>query len=317
MPKLLTKLKINEISVCDRGAGEGCKVTLLKRHDPDERRTGNGYHPQELAKAVTQSLKVPDHIKSVADAKHWLLFDRSGEMLRSQHKDADLDALAGHIHEAINGERQTNKRDEDAMTDPNSAAGLLAVAKRRGATMEDLCRHVIKHGACDQTEASFTELMMMHTSAHKRDGESDASAFSRMFSGNDPAAVLMRKAHDTVRKGVVIYVGEGLGTDIMDREGVPVMYPHSRYDGIENFVGGGAAMRMGATDPKDEEEDREDPFDDDAYEELDELAEKAAAADPSLSKHQHFARLYAKRRDLARRERRGSYQKMMKSLNYR
>jgi hypothetical protein len=301
MPKLLTKLRINEISVCDRGAGEGCKVTLMKRHDPDERRTGNGYHPQELAKemakAVTQPSKVPD-IRSVAEAKHWLLFTHAGKMLRARHTDADLDALAGHVHEAINGGRQTNKRHEDTMN-PNSAAGLLAVAKRRGADFQDICKHIIAHGPCDQTEQSFTELAMMHTSAFKRDGESDASAFSRAFSGNDPGAVLMRKAHDTVRKGVVIYVGEGLGTSVMDREGVPVMYPHGAYDDIENLQGGRAALAQGGQqfDELDGEPDhRWDEDGDEAYDDLDELAEKAAAADPSLSKHQHFARLYAKRR---------------------
>jgi hypothetical protein len=34
MVKLLTKLKINEISSVDRGAGEGVKIVLMKRHDP-------------------------------------------------------------------------------------------------------------------------------------------------------------------------------------------------------------------------------------------------------------------------------------------
>jgi hypothetical protein len=163
---------------------------LMKRHDPDERRTGSGYHPQELAKAVTQSAKRPDHIRSVEQAKDWLLFSHAGRMLQAAHRDTSLDELAQHVHEAING-RATNKRDEDTMTNPNSAAGLLAVAKRRGATCEDLCRHVIKYGACDQTEQGFTDLLMMYTNAQKRAGESDASAFSRMFGGSDPAAVLM------------------------------------------------------------------------------------------------------------------------------
>jgi hypothetical protein len=33
MPKVLTRLRIDEISAVDRAAGEGCKVVLYKRHD--------------------------------------------------------------------------------------------------------------------------------------------------------------------------------------------------------------------------------------------------------------------------------------------
>lgn len=35
MPKLLTRLKINEVSSVNRGAGEGVKILLMKRLDPD------------------------------------------------------------------------------------------------------------------------------------------------------------------------------------------------------------------------------------------------------------------------------------------
>jgi hypothetical protein len=33
MPKILTKLRIDEISSVDRGAGEGCRIVLYKRDD--------------------------------------------------------------------------------------------------------------------------------------------------------------------------------------------------------------------------------------------------------------------------------------------
>jgi hypothetical protein len=37
MPKVLTKLRIDEISSVDRGAGDGCKIVLYKRDDSDDR----------------------------------------------------------------------------------------------------------------------------------------------------------------------------------------------------------------------------------------------------------------------------------------
>ena len=35
MPNKLTKLRIDEISLVDKGAGDGCKVILMKRDNSD------------------------------------------------------------------------------------------------------------------------------------------------------------------------------------------------------------------------------------------------------------------------------------------
>ena len=72
MPKVLTQLKIDEISAVDRAAGEGCEIIFSKR-DPDF------YHKLFAGRNVRRVVRHPrrlrhgDQLRDIADAKNALL----------------------------------------------------------------------------------------------------------------------------------------------------------------------------------------------------------------------------------------------------
>ena len=53
-PKILTQLRIDEISCVDRGAGDGVKIVLMKRDDPKETPPRTIEHLQERSKHAHQ-----------------------------------------------------------------------------------------------------------------------------------------------------------------------------------------------------------------------------------------------------------------------
>jgi hypothetical protein len=85
MPKVLTKLRIDEISAVDKGAGEGCKVVLYKRDDSGER--GGFYH--RLFRGVGKRIRV---------ARHWSDANASNKRKDDNMTD-DLVKLAKRIAE--------------------------------------------------------------------------------------------------------------------------------------------------------------------------------------------------------------------------
>jgi hypothetical protein len=98
---------------------------------------------------------------------------------------------------------------EDFDMNKNSIGALNAIAKRNG-TMLDLMTHIAKHGPCDQTEHSFTALVTAYAKDNRRGNETTEQAFSRVFSAKDELGLALRKAHQTVKKGVAIFISEGI-----------------------------------------------------------------------------------------------------------
>jgi hypothetical protein len=148
--------------------------------------------------------------------------------------------------------------------DMNSVAALAHIAKR-GASMQQLAEHVCKFGSCDQTESSWTDLMLAYATDHRCDGETPEQSFSRIFCADNPLGKALRRAHE-ICKGAAV-----TGRDAMRAD--------STHSDEQDF----------------ESEERAESEEDDelAYDKLVELSRKAAAADPTKSEHQHFAALYS------------------------
>jgi hypothetical protein len=115
MPKVLTKLRIDEISAVDRAAGEGCKVVLYKRDDSDERR---GFYHRLFAKGSggrvarhPPRMRSHDVHSTRAEALRGLLFTPDGHALMRARPDTDIDTLADHLVEA--SQRPTEREDTD------------------------------------------------------------------------------------------------------------------------------------------------------------------------------------------------------------
>jgi hypothetical protein len=81
MPRILHKLRINEVSHVDRGAGEGVKVVLMKRDD-----TGSG--PQIFARHKGDVSKMTDDEMF----QSWWKELSAAERARYRRQQADIDA---------------------------------------------------------------------------------------------------------------------------------------------------------------------------------------------------------------------------------
>lgn len=73
---------------------------------------------------------------------------------------------------------------------------LKDFAKQVGG-MNSVAKHIIEKGSTAVTEHQFTQMLMEHARVNKIAGESDATAFSRIFSA--PESINIRKAHAITR----------------------------------------------------------------------------------------------------------------------
>jgi hypothetical protein len=188
MVKKLTKLRIDEVSLVDKGAGEGVQVMLYKRDNTDDTpylfddimkrqkrkspfnrypfhpirtRKANDPHSGQPPNSPTDADKAPLSVKldelvtemiaatggdlHPQRARRWLLHTPHGRELLAQHK------------------RETPMPTVDIMKLHNPDS-VIEFIKSSGAS-----EHVI------------SEVIMGHAKLNKRDGESDAQAFARVF----------------------------------------------------------------------------------------------------------------------------------------
>lgn len=183
MPRILTQLRVDEISSVDKAAGEGCKVVLYKR-DSDERRQrirrlhrhivdgrGGDAAPNvrsEEGPSNGDTNAPPSHISRLAD----LIAEASqGAVSRA-------DAIAWLLTHAHGRAMltHTNKKD-DTMTDD-----LVTLAKRIADT-----------GATHLSEHEAFELVQKYCNLHRLTGEKPAAAFSRIYGGDDDVGTAFRK----------------------------------------------------------------------------------------------------------------------------
>jgi hypothetical protein len=159
-PKLLTRLRVDEISSCDVGAGEGTRIVLMKRNrpSPNARRYYDMFKTVDWSMALISQPPVDDAI--------------------------DDASLAQHLSSTTKSEKETTV---DFMT------GMTEVAKA-DAGMITIARNVVDRGETKLTEHQFTELLMAHAKVHKTANESDAAAFSQIFSAQSEDGILLRKA---------------------------------------------------------------------------------------------------------------------------
>jgi hypothetical protein len=169
MPKVLTKLRIDEISAVDRAAGEGTRVVLMKRDVP------SFYHrlfagDVRVRKATYRGAQghwlrnIPD--LSREEAKHFLLHDAHGRALL-RDTGVDIDTLADHLVEA----------------------SLRPTEKREVSNMQSFTKAI-----ADLGEHGYTQLIQKFASNNRLSNETAAQAFVRIFSEDSAQGLAIRKA---------------------------------------------------------------------------------------------------------------------------
>jgi hypothetical protein len=183
MPKVLTKLRVDEVSCVDRGAGEGTRVILYKRDDSDERR---GFYHRLFAGVGKRSGRAFSHprrlrghheLRDMADAKHALLHSPDGRAMARDFPNASIDELAAHLLEASSA--VTNKREDHHMREHFD---VVSFAKR-----------VVDDGVSAVSEAQATALIKQYSDAHRLPGEKSSVAFSRIYGADDDVGLNFRK----------------------------------------------------------------------------------------------------------------------------
>jgi hypothetical protein len=211
LPRVLTKIRIDEVSAVTAGAGEGVKVLLMKRHDSKphveeaaraSRRAyflkiftkadsgaddvGSGdiiNHPVvQMARLLVASGKFGDH----GQALDYLLNKPNGQaLLARMRKAADQKPAKETNMESI--EKLKTERTENLLT-IGKAGGAVAMAKILVADND-------AHGI---DESTYTQIVTEHAQKLFPDKTPDA-AFAKLFAGTGPDAVQLRKGHAVVR----------------------------------------------------------------------------------------------------------------------
>jgi hypothetical protein len=272
MPKVLTKLRVDEVSCVDRGAGENCKVVLWKRHDP-ERRKAFGYampkpEPRNVFHEIFSRKRASsDDRRDRIRHLHRHIADGSGA--QPEEIDTDTDAttdgnmaarishLADLITEASDGGVSRSEALAWILTNRHGRAAATHLTKREEPKMDRMTKNVIAMG-----EHEYTRILQKHASDNRLPNETAVQAFSRIFTEDTDEGRAIRKFWQISKQG-------------------------------------SAAV---------DEDERDDDEDDerDAMEELEELAREERRRTHGMSKAQAFAKIYTDPANakLAQRERR-------------
>jgi hypothetical protein len=272
MVKVLTKLRIDEISAVHRGAGDGVRIMLMKRasrpdatpadvlrafpnprsfnevlarmeaeamakaDDDDAGGGGASYHPiAQLATLLVASGKFPDHAQAL------------DHLLNTPHGAALL-----HRARKTEKESQSMTSHTELVRDVVKQYGIVALAK-------SMVQDEKSYGL---NESEYTAFVTEHAQRLYPDKTPDA-AFAKLFSDNGADGVLLRKAHAL--------------TKLSPLDVTPVM------------VGSPGAMHEAINSTEQSE----------AYAQLEAMAAKLRASSPWLSGAQAFERVFMAKENAA------------------
>lgn len=273
----LTKLRIDEVSLCTKGAGDGTRVLIQKNHDGSHRETLRRMFgsidfgkvriaaPDDIdddtddlddeievdeADAPALPEKLEQYAAAICAAAPGFSREQALHFLMHSHNGR---ALARHLQEV------TKRKESPMTTRTDEMREMRDFAKQHGG-MNSIARHIIDRGETTLTEFEFSSCLMEYAKVNKLAGESDASAFSRIFSAAE--AVDIRRAHR---------IAKNTPAPLMSVE--PVQAGHN--DAVD------ADARAAA------------------YSKLQKMATELQRSSPGLSEEQSFARAFEANPELA------------------
>jgi hypothetical protein len=223
MTKVLTRLKIDEVSAVDKSAGKGTKIVLMKRASrpdatpadtlrafPNPSRSGRSFNElmaEAMAKAdaddgdnggsgsgggsasdhpiaqLASLLVASGKFSDTAAALHHLLNTRHGSALL--HRTRTHKAEKGKPMDTVES-LEAERREK--LLDIGKGGGAVAVAKIINADQD-------AHGL---SEADYTTILTEHAARLYPNDRPDA-AFAKVFADNGTDGVVLRKAHAVVK----------------------------------------------------------------------------------------------------------------------
>jgi hypothetical protein len=184
MVRVLRNLSIREISSVVKGAGNDCRVVILKRDDAASR---NNEAPSEDGSELgnlARMIRVLVRVRMTEEtALRFLMFSAHGRQ------------LAAHLNEIT--KTTSIQKDEPTM---DRMETLRSFVKKDG--IVGICKHIAEKGT-SMSEVEFSDLLMTAAKREKRTGESVGAAFTRLM--EDPAVF---KAHHAITKARPLMVVE-------------------------------------------------------------------------------------------------------------
>jgi hypothetical protein len=203
MPRVLTRLRIDEVSAVDRGAGDGVKIMLMKREAERAERWKRQerewlaeharYNKFAKILGVDKARGDPNY-RSVATGviypKTFLDFldeiDEEDEENDARERDNDDDDTAKHKAVEHHQPAKELPMEEDRQTKLRKIAQEVGVIK----IAQDIADRGNSFGI---SELELTQLATEHAQRIYPNDRPD-SAFSKLFSGNDADGVTLRRA---------------------------------------------------------------------------------------------------------------------------
>lgn len=203
---MLTRLKINEVSVVDVAANEGCKVLISKRADDADDVHATQWYKEQAAITERQN---EEHLRESEGERDALLYEKFLKIFKRTNAPAkpgiEFD-LADGKHMKFESERALatwlaiNSRlrklaEETPKMDP--LKNLFAFVK--AGCIADIAKAIVADDkSYSISEHEFTKLVMEHA---KREypSLSPAAAFEKVFTAQTDESALLRKAHAHVR----------------------------------------------------------------------------------------------------------------------
>jgi hypothetical protein len=204
--RVLTRMRINEVSLVDRGAGENCRVTISKRDDSDSRLNlidvfkGKVSAREALGIHVDKSAEGDEAEGLIAEPEHVVDNDGDGDGgVPKKHRSITFDTVDGERMKFPN-ERSLaewlaiqSRIRKSTSEDPNPMSfedKIRDIAKREGVVV------IAKIMVADNRSygISESELVDLISNHERRDGESPAQCFTRQYEAYNDDGAALRKA---------------------------------------------------------------------------------------------------------------------------
>jgi hypothetical protein len=190
-PKILTRLRIDEVSAVDRGAGERCRIVLSKRANDVPRLNLIDIFQRRITAAealgihVNKSAEGDEAEGLIAEPKHVVDNDGADGGVPKKHRSITFDTVDGTRMKfpnerslaewlAIQSRISKSKKDPTPMS-----IDLSAVVKAHG--IGALCRHMIKSASSFGVHEHELVQLATEDANRRYPSDSPAMAFSKLF----------------------------------------------------------------------------------------------------------------------------------------
>jgi hypothetical protein len=188
MPKILTRLRIDEVSAVDRGAGEGVKIVLMKRDD-----TGQSQERQERSfNAIMAKAEADERGNDAGSLLDHPIVQTARLLVASGHK-ADIASALDHLLNTANGQallaRMHKATDQPAKEEPMDT--IFSIMKDAG--IAGVCAAIVAKGSTSFTQAELVEAVTK-IAVERYPELTKEQAFAKVYTDQGAEGLSLREA---------------------------------------------------------------------------------------------------------------------------